>query len=98
VLNPVAPDAALRIPGARRATVEIFSCDFAGRTPTPNVRAIYRLKAGGAQKLDDVSIGIAPTPGHYLAKVDAQDKGTFQFVFEIECAKKSSRLSSTAFK
>ncbi len=83
ILNPVARNASLRIPGARRANVQIFSSDSAGRTPTPNVRAIYNLKGGGEQTLDDVSIGVAPTPGHYLAKVDAYDKGTFQFVFEV---------------
>lgn len=84
VLNPVAADAAIRVPEVADATVEIYSCDSAGRTPTPNVRAIYNLKAGRSQALDDVSIGIAPTPGHYLAKVDAREKGGFEFVFQIE--------------
>ncbi len=90
VLDPVVDDAAIRVPGVSRATFAIFSCDPAGRTPTPNVRAIYNLKGGRSQSLDAVSIGIAPTPGHYLAKVDAREKGTVEFVFEIQSDKKKA--------
>ncbi len=83
IVDPVAKDATIRIPGVERATVSLYSCDAAGRTPSPNVRAIYNFRNKDSKSLADDPIGIAPTPGHYLARVESPGKPAFTFVFEV---------------
>ncbi|MGC1480126.1 MAG: hypothetical protein WA771_06460, partial [Chthoniobacterales bacterium] len=65
----VLPSARFTVPGGERITIDIYASDYGGRTPSPNVRASYVLKNGGTVRLSDTSQGVAPTPGHYLAKI-----------------------------
>ena len=80
----VLPTATFKVPDGERVTIDIYSSDTGGRSPSPNVRATYVLKNGGSRKLSDVSQGIAPTPGHYLADITrAKSRDTVRTVFTV---------------
>ncbi len=84
VVEPVATDANIKTKPGERVLIGIYACDGAGRTPSKNVRATYTLKDGGARQLDNVSQGIAPTPGTYLAEISrVKDGQVVRAVFSI---------------
>ncbi len=82
IQEPAPLDAPIKVPTGERVTIDLYASDTAGRSPSKNVRATYTLKNGGTRKLDDVSQGIAPTPGTYLADIVRTKSGeTVRAVF-----------------